>query len=643
MKKPSRRSFLETSAATFAAAAFLRNRPIAFASGDEGGPIEYINPDVPKPKLPEYLGARHTQMVPATLDLAERARLAVNVLTESVDPEYDYEMFWIADLLSDPPIMFHTVDDHVQAKFFTALPLCRTASGSNQNMHVERALMHVLLKMQGPDGLIYLPTNGRPWALPPKPSVWAGLDYLPTGDHWCSLVMSGMHLNALCIYASMDPEGPWKDAANRLVDGLKKVIIVDGDSAYLFLNCTEPGKTVVKPKEPPKQFRAAVNGWPAYGLVQAYRLLGRKDALDLAHKMMRYIFLESGYFGPKGEFNPDVNHVIHFHAHTRQIDSALALLTCIEDKELHERVVKAYAYAYLKGNTTVGFFPEWLHERARPASSEICEVADMIGCALKLCRLGYDKWDDVDRWTRNQFAECQLVHTHWLEDGHFEPADREKEPLPAAGCEPGVYSTTDRVAQRMVGAFSGWPSANDWVHGKGWSIMHCCTGNGTRTIYQVWQDIVQFEEGHLRVNLLMNRASPWADVHSHLPFTGRVDVHIKEDLSLSIRLPGWVDLEEIQFTVNGEPGSTSTYGRYVQIGWVNAGAEVRVVFPLEERTEELEIEGHTYTVTLRGHDVVHMHPAGTNNPLYQKAHFRNGKTLWKRAERWVPEKEIDWI
>lgn len=99
-------------------------------------------------------------LVPETLDMADRAGLCMNVLTSAVDPEYDNELYWIADLLAGPPSMYHTIDDHLQAKFMVALPICRTASGSEQNMDVEHALMHVLLKMQGEDGQIYFPIEG---------------------------------------------------------------------------------------------------------------------------------------------------------------------------------------------------------------------------------------------------------------------------------------------------------------------------------------------------------------------------------------------------------------------------------------------------------------------------------------------------
>ena len=117
--------------------------------------LDYINPEVDSISAPEYPGQYYESMVPATLDLAERASLSVNALTETTNPEYDYELYWVADLLRKKPAMWHSVDDHVQAKFFEALPLVRTACGSAQNIEIERSLMETYLRMQGPDGLLY--------------------------------------------------------------------------------------------------------------------------------------------------------------------------------------------------------------------------------------------------------------------------------------------------------------------------------------------------------------------------------------------------------------------------------------------------------------------------------------------------------
>ena len=86
-----------------------------------------------------------------------------------------------------------------------------------------------------------------------------------------------------------------------------------------------------------------------------------------------------------------------------------------------------------------------------------------------------------------------------------------------------MYQTNDRVIERNVGNFAGWPLANDW----GVEIQHCCTGNASRSIYFIWDHILDYSSGKLRVDLLLNRASPWADIDSHIPYTGRVDIRIK--------------------------------------------------------------------------------------------------------------------
>jgi hypothetical protein len=611
--------------------------------------LDYLTPDATRDAPPDYPGEYYDALVPATLDLAERARLCVNALTETTDPAYDDELYWIVDLLAREPAMYHTVDDHVQAKFFQALPLDRTACGSAQNLDVEHRLMQTQLKMQGPDGLIYLPIHGRPWALPAAPNAWAGLDYLPTGDHWCSIVMTGRILGGFCIYALKDPAGPWAEAARRLAQGLMDLCLVESDIAYLSGNCTEPGRPITKPAAKPVGFRAGVAGWVAQGLAQCARSLGDLEAGEMAARLMRYVMRDAGYFGPGGEFRCEFpgSPEIHFHAHTNQIMTALEVVQATGDPELLGLARTAYDYAVSQGEPLVGFFPEWLDYKGGAygegqVSSEICEVADMIAAALKLSLLGLDKWDDVDRWVRNQFAECQLTGSSWLTDGHLDRTDRALAPLPGAGCSGPEYGTTDRVMERAVGSFSGWPSANDFVQGHGWSIMHCCTGNAARAVYYVWEKILMYDQGTLTVNLLLNRASRWADVLSHIPYRGQVDVLVKEDLNLEMRLAEWVEPGEAGCTVDGTPRALTFEGRYAQVGPVLAGQTVTLTFPIPERTDRVIIEKRPYTLIRRGNEVVAIDPPGKNCPLYQRGHYRGGETLWKTSRRFVPDAEIPW-
>jgi hypothetical protein len=58
-----------------------------------------------------YGGARYPDRVPDTLDLAERAALAMNGLTGPLDPNADYELYWWVEFLYNPPVMSHDWND----------------------------------------------------------------------------------------------------------------------------------------------------------------------------------------------------------------------------------------------------------------------------------------------------------------------------------------------------------------------------------------------------------------------------------------------------------------------------------------------------------------------------------------------------
>ena len=112
---------------------------------------------------------------------------------------------------------------------------------------------------------------------------------------------------------------------------------------------------------------------------------------------------------------------------------------------------------------------------------------------------------------------------------------------------------------------------------------------------------LELKDGELKVNLLFNRASPWADVHSRIPYEGRVDVEVKEGCDLSIRIPEWVKPSEVNVQVasspnskgpvskgpnskgpdsKGQPRKVSFAGRYALCGTVQAKDIVTLTLPL---------------------------------------------------------------
>jgi len=614
-----------------------------------GAPVGYIRQDIPAFKIPDYKGETYEAFVPDTLDLQERAALGVHCLTEATDPLADYEIYFFVYFLGNPPMMQHSFDAQCQNKFLEALPLMRIISGSDFNAHVDRRWMEVVLHQLGTDGLAYMPAEGRPWAL-------LGIedklpDYAKDLKQYINPFYCGRLLSAMTLYHRRDDGKLWKEAAERLVDGMTELAVFKGDYAYYAPSpyWAERGNTDDPAKESMHsglEFRGIV-----LGLTHMYRETGYEPAIKLARKLLNYILKVCHGFDDKGRFcaslaNPektvDRPQTTHFHMHAYTLLAILEYGCAAGDASLIELARKGYEYGKACGNVLLGYFPEFINSE-RLEHSELCEVADMIALGLKLTEAGAgDYWDDVDRWARNMLAEGQLTRTDWINRLHTAGLEDTREAdVPPSHIDKS-YQTTDRVAERCLGAFAGWPKANDWYVGQGMGIMHCCTANAARSIYYLWDHILNCKNGSLRVNLLLNRASVWADIDSHIPYTGRVDVKVKQPLKLFIRIPEWVKPEETRCKINSVKRSLGWDGRYAAVGTVGPGDIIVLTFPIAERTDVVYIEKEKYTLIRKGNEVVKIDPPGKYCPLYQRDHYRTNTTRWKKKKVFVPDEIIHW-
>ena len=604
--------------------------------------IQYIQEEIPSLDAPRYEGDRYEALVPDTLDLQERAALAVNGLTGPTDPEADHEIYWQVYMHGDRPVMHHDHNDHVQIKFHEALPLMRIASGSDLNEGVDQCWMEVVQHMRGPNGLLYYPIVGRPWVR--IHLIEEQFGPLPDERHFAQPYNNGRTLAAVTLYYLLTGDDLWLETGRGMVDGLWKLATDRGDYAYYIKPQVAPGE-VGDPNAPlPGHWRSTVNGWVGMGLAQFFRFTGYEPAGELAGKLARHLRYHSGNFDAEASYLPehpedaDIAERAHLHGHAYQLLGILEWALAVGDDDMVEYVRKGYEYGRRYGEPLTGFFPEWIDPRYRKGS-ELCGPADMIALGVKLSAAGAgDYWDDVDRWTRNMFAEGQLIRADWMHrvgagEPHF-PIDE-------------MYQTDDRVGERNIGAFAGWPSANDFFGarynlGHNNIFMHCCTGNATRTIYYVWEHILNYDHGRLKVNLLMNRASPWADVDSHIPYEGQVDVKIKQPCDLSIRIPEWVTPGEVTCQANDQARRVDWDGRCARVGDVRPGDIVTLSFPVAERTDTVVIEKDAYRLVRKGNEVVVIDPPGRYAPLYQRDHYRENSTRWRGISRFVPEQVVDW-
>jgi hypothetical protein len=627
--------------------------------------VEYIRPDIPPVQVPALDGLRYQDTVPDTLDIAERAKLCINAITSITDGNADEEVYWLATFFQNPPVMVHNFNDWVQTVegMMEALPLLRVATGSTQNDHVDPVWMQVQLKTIGPDGLVYVPLRGRPWSLTSVAVSYMEPVFKPDGSTIAindpavnqigSPVSSHRALSTMTVYYLRDKNPVWKSAIERMIERLSDLAVYRDNYAFFPSGSLVPNGKFASASPMPTGIMAEENsGRIIQGLAQYYRVTGYEPAVVLAGKLANYLRYHAGYYEPDGTwlFSPlekswvrnswnveELVHGGHGHGHGIGLVAALEYALAANDNEMIEFVRSGYEWAKGNGAASIGFFPEWFLPHYDRCETDT--IADMLALALKMSAAGIaDCWDDADRWSRNHFSESQLTSTDWV----YRLAERS----PRKKVE--WNETADRVPERSIGAFAGWSTANDFSvesrqHPR--SIQHCCTGNSARTMYYIWQHTMDCEDGRLRVNLLLNRASEWADVYSHIPYEGRVDLKIKKPLrAVLVRVPEWVPAHSpnVIATAGRRRILVRWEGRYLHLGSAATGELIAITFPIAESKASETIGNVAYSLEFKGNTAVSIDPPGENGPLYQRGQYRSSQAPMRQVERFIPEKLISW-
>jgi DUF1680 family protein len=411
---------------------------------------------------------------------------------------------------------------------------------------------------------------------------------------------------------------------------------------------------------------------PIRGLIKGYRLTGDERALEIAQRLAAFCLLptmwEDGWmYGLTGH-----EHGLwagHFHGNVMALRGLLDLAVLTGDEKLKGIVREAYEHGRRAGLARVGWFPamitperfgrigsmgEWVRR-----SSETCGIADILALAIALSDAGIgDYWDDVDHFVRNQLVEQQLIDRGRMESiSESAKATLPRKEVTAAVVAglPGQEITvdlgaTEDVVERALGGFGiGSPAGIAPVDvtstgGVGSVAAYgCCTGNGALALYDAWEGIVRYRDGLATVNLLLNRASPWVDVDSSLPYEGRVRITTKTAEGVAVRVPGWANIEQAQLSVDGTPVHPHRVGRYLMVGGLKPGQAVELCFELPQETVEYIAHFQPYSFTFRGSTVLEVAPqldSPLTYPFYLRQHIQAGPAPAIMRERFVAE-QID--
>ena len=612
--------------------------------------------------------------VPATVELAEHGRMAINGILGLLDLKIDYESVFLNILDVHPAYMVHwsTMVSGVMPKFVEALPLLRQMTGSNQDRDIEMGFLEAMGRNMEEDGLVYdRATPKRPWNV--------GVSYgKPDWDEdYANMAGNGRLLAGLTYWHQATGDEFWRKKAKKTAERMLELAVVQDDYAWypnpgVGNDFSYPRKSGWTTNKPPEKSNEGVEGatlfylfQPLRGFARYFALTGDERFLSLSRKFVNF-GLQQKFWGGANDLNPKAgaergHFQGHFHGTLAGLRGLLDYAQVANDGRVRVLVRDSYEWARQMGVTRLGLFP---HHRE---STEGCTIADMVGLAVALTDAGMgDYWDDVEMFARNGLISAQATDIEELKrvsqqgrerlpqanwgghfDGRFEANNK--------GVLPG-QEIHDRVLERSQGAFGHLWGARYQVP----MMMSCCTANDSQALYYAWEGIVRRDGLTAAVNMWMNRRSPWVDVWSWLPHEGRVVVQNKGLKRIIVRKPSWARRVDVRCQIGGKDVTPVWIGNRMIFDELKGNEPLTITAPVvtekahytmlnlndpKDSTEEYDCEFKGHTVLSVQRTVPGTHQQDSNwYRLFRRESMRAAKSPMAPMAAYVhPAKLVNWF
>ena len=328
-------------------------------------------------------GERYEATVPDTLDLADRARLAINGLGGSSDIEFPHHHYFYIRYRARPPYMYHwgANDTSCTPKFAESFPMMRMMCDSDQYLDLERAQMQGLVENISPDdGLYYCVADPekRPWHM-------CGDHHYATGqqEDFAPVTTQARMTRAMLAWSQRDGDPAWKDLTRKLLLGLKKILIEKDDYVYHpdagvasdfcyprsgWRHTHEPGGD----QEGGEGSVTGYHGHQLYGIAQWLEVVGEGDELlELGRKLKNFIMKPrfwGGYVEPLQVCGSQLGHC-NYHLHARAPSHGRRLPATAQTAQGRSRVTVQQEPADLEG-TPAGHYRT---DKAPLGSQKACQ------------------------------------------------------------------------------------------------------------------------------------------------------------------------------------------------------------------------------------------------------------------------------
>ena len=606
--------------------------------------------------------------VPDNLDLSWHAKLAINGLMGTLDPNVNHEPYSRAFFQARPAYFFHEgMPSAIQPKYLEALALMKCMTGATDIQHEEGFIQSILGNL-GEDGLLYdraLPA--RLW------NKWS--------ENQANVAGNGRLANAFWYWWQLTGDDTWKRAMQRCAERLCGIAVRANDVAFYpetwFVKNASPDNVAWPHTNEPAGSQEGNQGWtlfnqcqPIRGLMKWHQESGDERMLELSQRLA-VLATQAKFYGANNEDDPVIGAE---KAHTwGQLHFSLAAFRGLLD------------YAAVAGDARVLEFVnngyQWIRHRMAPQLGtshgiESSCLGDWTALAIALSDAGMgDYWDDADHAIRNAATQAQCLDPaallnmgrHFPErpkDSRWGPHEDWRFSWPVANPIPAGQEDVDDVVARSVGAMCSGLRSGTW---QAPSLVAAGTANGVQAFYYGWEAAIRHSNGASTVNLLYTRFSPWMDLISHLPYEGKVVIRNKATKTLGVRIPGWVRLRDVRVRINNlnVESSLLNVGRYLTLAGLSGNEVIEVTFPQPRHSLKINIPDYNYRPTSFWRSAVDVNMVGStvigfketneessvgavpttiklfDHPGYYK-HLRAGTFAEKQVAAHAPERIIKW-
>ena len=324
-----------------------------------------------------------------------------------------------------------------------------------------------------------------------------------------------------------------------------------------------------------------------------------EEITEFTGKLVKFVIGHSGIFDKKGHY--------FGHTHSGGILTAVVGITrwavLKKDERLLDMMHSAFEWT-VKHCSSWGWVPDGLGEPN--GSCETCSITDALHLALLMAKhINPAYYEIAERYARNQLLENQFTNLNYIDNVMEQSSNPQHEKAKAA----------------LYGSWASYSKPNSLDISFS-TVEGCCLGAGIRACFLAWNGAIEKKDDAIYVNMAFSRNSPWAELISYQPYEGKADIIVRDAENLMVRIPSWVNREEVRVSVNDTPVCADYENIFVKFSGLKKDDYIKIEYPLRLNIRSESVNGAEYSVEWKGDTVVGINPKGTLYPLFERSHMR---------------------